>query len=328
MPAEPAGRGGHHVREARAAQGRHRIRPRARALEDVAPFVYRAAHVPGLAGYADFHLHLVVVGLQFVVAERPVLDRRTLRDARGAVSAARLADHLEVPRVQPPALCPVVERRAADGVHHRVNRASGRRRRGRGGAMRGDLAIGLLHRLRPAAIVVAQFVGGEVGGREPCPGFEAHDVEPRLCQWQHRHATRGAHAHHDDVGARQLSRIGHVVRRFRSAKHGVVVGRHVELARTPVEALLVRRHRQPDAGIAHQVPADEVAVAAVEGIAEGALERVVQHQVEEGGSPGRAERGHRVPFEGREQLVLIGLGELREPAALGLPRVGVEAREA
>ena len=58
----------------------------------------------------------------------------------------------------------------------------------------------------------------------------------------------------------------------------------MELARTTVEALLVGRHRKPDARVAQEIPADEVAVAAVEGIAEGALERVVQHQVEERGS--------------------------------------------
>ena len=90
------------------------------AFEDVAARIDRALDVAGLARHADLVLDLVVVRLELVVAERPVFDRRSLRHARRAVALRGLADDLEVPRIEPPALRPVVQRRAADGVHHRM----------------------------------------------------------------------------------------------------------------------------------------------------------------------------------------------------------------
>ena len=80
--------GGHHVGEPRAAQRRHRDTRVARPFEDVAAAIDRAVDVAGLARDADLVLDLVVVRLEFVETERPVLDRRALRDARRAVAAA------------------------------------------------------------------------------------------------------------------------------------------------------------------------------------------------------------------------------------------------
>ena len=205
MPPERSGGAGHHLGEAGAAQRRHRVGACPRPLEDVAARVDLAVDVAGLSGHADLDFDLVVVRLELLEPERPVFDGGALGQLRGAVPAARLAHHLEVPRVQPPALGPVVKRGAADGVHHRVNRRPRRVRRRRVGPVRRNLAIGLLHRLRPAAEVVAQLVGREVRRRQPRARFESDDVEPGLCERQRRHAAGGAEPHDDDVGAAKLS---------------------------------------------------------------------------------------------------------------------------
>ena len=154
-------------------QRRHRIGARAGALEDVAALVDGAADIAGLAGDADLVLDLVVVGLELLEPERPVLHRRALGDARGAVAARGLAHHLEVPRIEPPALRPVVQRGAADRVHHRMDGKARRIGRRRVGAMGRDLAVGLLRRLRPAAEIVAQLVGREIARRQPGAGLDA-----------------------------------------------------------------------------------------------------------------------------------------------------------
>jgi hypothetical protein len=55
-----------------------------------------------------------------------------------------------------------VQRRAADAVHHHVERGARIVRRRSVRPMDGNLAIALLRRLRPAAEIVAQLVGREV----------------------------------------------------------------------------------------------------------------------------------------------------------------------
>src|SRR4029453_3198238 len=100
------------------------------------------------------------------------LDCGAFWNASSAVPPRRLADYFEVPRVQPPALRPVVERRAANGVLHRMKIAARCRRRRRGGARCRDLLVRLLDALRPAAIIVPQLVGREIAASEPGPGLE------------------------------------------------------------------------------------------------------------------------------------------------------------
>jgi hypothetical protein len=99
-----------------------------------------------------------------------------------------------------------VQRRAADGVLHRVNRAA-RNRRGGGVRARGrNFLVRLLHTLRPAAIVVAQFVRREVATRQPRAGFETDHLEPCLRERQRHHATGRAEADDDDVGVLESGR--------------------------------------------------------------------------------------------------------------------------
>ena len=221
VPPERPGGAGHHVGEAGAVQRRHRVGARARAFEDVAAAVDRALDVAGLARDANLHFHLVVVRLQLLEAERPVLDRGAGRQARRAIAPSRLARHLEVPGVQAPALGPVVQGGAADGVHHRVKRQPRRVRRRRRRTMRGNLAIRLLDRVRPAAEVVAQLVGRVVRRRQPGTRLEPDDVDARLRERQRGHAARRAEADDDDAGPGELSRHGCRAPRPRSARAGL-----------------------------------------------------------------------------------------------------------
>ncbi len=72
--------------------------------------------------------------------------------------------------------------------------------------MRRDLEVGLLYRLRPATIVVAQLVRGEVLGAQPRSGLEADDVQSRLHERQRRDTAHCAEPDDDDVGLLELSR--------------------------------------------------------------------------------------------------------------------------
>src|SRR5438093_5007440 len=122
MPSERARRGRHILQELGAAQRRHWIAALARTFERVAVRIDRPADVARLSGYADFMLDAVVVRLELVETERPILDGRSRGNPRRTVSTLRLAHHLEIPRVQPPALRPVMQRRTADRVLHRMQR--------------------------------------------------------------------------------------------------------------------------------------------------------------------------------------------------------------
>src|SRR4029077_12603663 len=105
---------------------------------------------------------------------------------------------------------------------------------------------------------------------------------------------------------------------LRSAVHreaGVGIGRGTLGLGARLHALLVGGDRQPDAGIADQVPADEVGVAAVIGIAERALDGVGAHEGKERGGAG-GEAGRDVLLHVREHGVLIGRRELGERRAL------------
>src|SRR4029079_10004542 len=77
--------------------------------------------------------------------------------------------------------------------------------------------------------------------------------------------------------------LASAVHRAFHGEAGVGIGRGPLGLGTRLHALLVGGARRPDAGIADQVPADEVGVAAVIGIAERALDGVGAHQREERG---------------------------------------------
>jgi len=63
-----------------------------------------------------------------------------------------------------------------------------------------DLAVRLLRRLRPAAEIVAQLVGGEIARREPGARFEPDHLEPCARERQRGDAADRAEPDDDDVG--------------------------------------------------------------------------------------------------------------------------------
>ena len=164
-------------------QRRHRVRL-------AAPRVERAgARQPG---HADFPLDLGVVGLEFVVRDRPVGERR----ARDCAEAAAL---VEVDLVQAPEVRGEVHGTAADV-----------RRVPRGRKLRDALRLlrrGLAERLRVrvelvgerAVEPVVQFVVAEVRGREARTLLEHQHLEPGLRQLACHHSARGPRSHHDEV---------------------------------------------------------------------------------------------------------------------------------
>jgi hypothetical protein len=91
--------------------------------------------------------------------------------------------------------------------------------------------------------------------------------------------------------------------------------------------LIVRRGSEAHTGIADQIPADEAIVAAVERIAEGALNRVREQEVEECRRPAR-KTGRRVSLHVGEHGVLVLRRELRERCPLGRAGIAIECGEA
>jgi len=71
--------------------------------------------------------------------------------------------------------------------------------------MHRDLPVRLLHGVGPAAHVVAQLVGREIGWVQPAARLETDDVEPRLREGQHGDAAHRAEPDDDDVGPVQLN---------------------------------------------------------------------------------------------------------------------------
>ena len=110
MPPKLPRRVGHHLREPVAPQRRHGVFALPRSLEDVAARVNPAVEISGFARYAELVLDLVVVRLELVEAERPILNRGSPGNARRAVASRRLAHHFEVPGIETPALRPIVKR--------------------------------------------------------------------------------------------------------------------------------------------------------------------------------------------------------------------------
>src|SRR5262249_49359964 len=102
----------------------------------------------------------------------------------------------------------------------------------------------------------------------------------------------------------------------------VVIGRLANGLGLDRHALVVRPDGGPDSGIANEIPADEIGVAAVIGIAERALDGVGTQEIEERGRIGR-EAGGDVLLQVREHGILVARRKLCERRALVRPRIGV-----
>src|SRR5687768_6839168 len=112
MPTEAACSGSHLVVPVGPAQRRHRVFAPACAFENVSTSIDCSVDVARLAGHAKLVLDNVVVALQLLEAERPVFNSGAGGNPRRAVASDRLARRLEIPWAEPPALRPIVKRRA------------------------------------------------------------------------------------------------------------------------------------------------------------------------------------------------------------------------
>ncbi len=206
MPAQLPGDLGHVIRERGAAQGRHGIIPLSRRFKNVACRIELPLNVPGLAGDADFLFHDVVIRLQIVVGDGPILQRRPRRNRTRAISPDHFGSRFEVPRFEAPALRPVVNRRASDRVHHRMG-PGGLCRLRRSGAKRGTLQLRFRHGSNHAANVVVNLIGVEVPMRvHPRARFDSRHSKARASQRQHRHAPGRAQPDHRNVDGLEVGR--------------------------------------------------------------------------------------------------------------------------
>jgi hypothetical protein len=109
---------GHMIGETAATQWGHGVFALARPFVDIASEIGLALEISGLARYADFVFHDVVIRLQIVVAERPVFECRSFGDCSWSVALLRFGARFEIPRIEPPALRPIMDGRSTHGVHH------------------------------------------------------------------------------------------------------------------------------------------------------------------------------------------------------------------
>ena len=87
-----------------------------------------------------------------------------------------------------------------------------------------------------------------------------------------------------------------------------------------------RRDRDADAGIADEIPPDEIFIPAIEWIGERSLDGVGPEQIEKLGGPACETRG-LILFDGREDRVLIGCRKLSESHAFRGLSIAVDRRQ-
>ena len=196
VPPEARGGVGDELAPAGRPHRRHREPSRARPVVGVAIG----------AADAELPLHAVVEGLQVVVGEGPVGERRALGDGGLAVALDDRAAAVEVPGQEADAEAVVVDGRAAHRVHHE-RRPGGRA--GLDGVVLAPRRL-LVERLgprEPRAGVVADLVERVVVAREPRSRLQSHHVEARGRQDVRGDPARGAEADDRDVRLRQA--LGH-----------------------------------------------------------------------------------------------------------------------
>src|SRR5207302_5372010 len=137
----------------RALERRVRVLARARTLERVAAGDDLAVEIAGLAADAVEILEAVVVALELVVGDAPVLAGAVFRKLALAVARERAAARLEVPGQEAPGEPAPVHRGAAHALAGAERAELAHRQRGLGGVVpeRDGLAREALHQLVAAA---------------------------------------------------------------------------------------------------------------------------------------------------------------------------------
>ena len=195
--------------------GRIRIGPRARSFEGIAAVDDLALEVAGLSASAAEIFEAVVIRLELVIGDAPVLDRHVLGQKAGAVAFGQVGAQDEVGRQESPRLGIPVHAAAADAVgRHESAPGSDRQRRlvhlvaeREGGLLRSQEEL--------VTNTVAQLVGGVarriVGGRiPPRPALDCDHIEPGIGKLVGHDRSGPTETDDDDVLCRQFA--GHVFR--------------------------------------------------------------------------------------------------------------------
>src|SRR6266568_8464235 len=110
-------------------------------------------------------------------------------------------------------------------------------------------------------------------------------------------------------------------------EHAVLVGRPAARLRFDIHALQIRRDSDTRAGIADEIPPNEILVAPIEWIGERSLDRVRPQQIEELRGAARETVG-LILFDCLEDGVLLGCRKFRERHAFRRLGVVVDCRQA
>ena len=210
VQAEVLARLGEHLAVRRHVQGGVRVRPAARALERVAARDDLPVQVARLAGGADVVLERVVVRLELVVGDAPVLDGAALGDLLLAVALDHVRAVAEVGRQEAPELARPVHHRAAESLT-RVERAVLPHRQRRGTRVRPPrprLPLEVDHHRVAPRVAEAVVVVRE---RRVAPAsralLEGQHVVPGRTELRRDDRRRHARADRDDVDLRMC--LGH-----------------------------------------------------------------------------------------------------------------------
>ena len=95
---------------------RRRIRPRARALEGVAAVLNRSLEIAGFARRAAQIFELVVMRLEIVERDAPILDGHVRRQETGAIPLRQVTAQHEIARQEAPGLGVPMNAGAADAI--------------------------------------------------------------------------------------------------------------------------------------------------------------------------------------------------------------------
>src|SRR5262249_40881269 len=118
-----------HVRETLLLR-RIGVRTRARTLERIAALLDRPAQIAGLPASAAEIFERVVVGLEVVVGDAPILNRHVFRQEGGAVTLREVRAQDEIARQEAPGLRIPVHAAAADAVRRHERAPAADRERG------------------------------------------------------------------------------------------------------------------------------------------------------------------------------------------------------
>ncbi len=202
----------HHARE-NLGERRQRIFAGARRLEGIAAGLDRAAQIAGLSGDRRGVLELVVIGLELVIGDAPVLDRHVLGNEALAVALLVERAHLELHVGPPPGVAAPVHAGAADALARQERAEPAHRQRFLRGivANRQRVALGVHHQFLPHHVAqlvtdVGQRVVGTTGAH--LAALERDDLEARVGELLRQNAAGPAEPDDGDVDFFQF--CGHV----------------------------------------------------------------------------------------------------------------------